>query len=75
MGLYREYGWIDKFYAKNEFQENLYHLVSLILSMLYPDKIASASTKAFSKISHELEMLLCELPVDPNILKALKIRN
>lgn len=58
MGMYREYGLIDEFYAKNEFQENLYHLVSLILSQLYPNKIRNAFKKAINRICLEFIKIL-----------------
>ena len=38
-GIYREYGIIDAYYIENELIENLYHLISLTLSQLYPSKI------------------------------------
>ena len=53
--MYREHGLIDEFYAKNEFQENLYHLIILILSRLLPDQIQEITREVFKKITIELK--------------------
>lgn len=39
MGIFREYGLIDEFYAKNNLQKNLYYLVCQIWASLDPLKI------------------------------------
>ena len=59
-GLFREHGLIDLFYMKNEFQEKLYLLVTIILAKLEPEKI-TASTDNFMK---HLTKVLEEVKID-----------
>lgn len=58
MGMYREYCMIDLFYVKNEFQENLYHLMVLILARLYPEEIINPLKDTFNKIHNKLSDIL-----------------
>lgn len=74
MGMYREYGLIDEFYAKNELQENLYHLISLILSRLYPDKIIFILNKCLFKIYDKLFMITKDIPLDPEVFDLLEMQ-
>lgn len=67
MGIFREYGLIDEFYAKNELQENLYHLISLILSQVYPQNISFALNESIIEICNILPKLIPDLRPNGNI--------
>jgi len=57
LGLFREHGWINEYYKKNELQENLYALVSLILARLNPDDIITGFDKVLNEISEAVDLI------------------
>lgn len=62
MGIFREYGLIDEFYAKNELQENLYYLVCLILTKLNPFDIIKHFKDALESITAAIYEIYTEYP-------------
>jgi len=54
MGMFREYGLIEEFWLKNEFQDNLYYLVALALAQLKPLEMANSFKRAIERIVLEL---------------------
>lgn len=56
-GIFREYGLIEEFNAKNELQENLYCLACYSLAQLNPSDMIETFNTAIRSISHAIEKI------------------
>ncbi len=59
-GMYRERGAVKEFFAKNELQEKLYELATLLLTLLEPMEIFQEAQKDYSQIFSLLTSLIPE---------------
>lgn len=59
IGIFREYGLIEEFYAKNELQENLYCLACYSLAQLNPSDMIETFNTAIRSISLTIERIGC----------------
>ena len=57
-GMYRERGKVKEFFAKNELQEKLYELSTLLLTRLDPTEIIQEAQKDYSELFSLLETLI-----------------
>lgn len=71
MGLLKEYGLLEEFYAKNELQENLYHLVCLYLAKLEPINILAK----FYILIKEIKQTIYELDNECNDYEEIQIES
>ena len=68
-GMFREYGLVEEYHAKNQLQENLYCLVCYSLAKLTPFEMVETFRNVMNSVMLPIEIIGCEAEDDVDVLE------